>query len=404
LLVGATRLAGRLIALLTSAFTLNVLLVTAVIAALAALDQWGVSAGKPGQPETWLTAGRVLGIWALVLIAWWVLRQRRRFLVARFDNLDGDKGSNPGAGAGMSVLLAGELAQLRDLFQQFEEGYAIQTSAGDTRSTKLGPGRSQLFEAAIQVDTQAGFLEAAVSAESAFTVGPLKIPINILLGLVNRLVQGPRISGQIQNDGGRRIVTIDLTVGRLHRQWRVEDSPNAPPRLSADLARELAIRIFADLAFANPVRWTAMVSLIDGLQAYRRTMRTTKEAQLNLLAAERHFLDTITEDNRFDLAHYNAALNRPSAARSAFARSIELNPQRFDSQYALARVLYIGATEKGTEAARTDLRLVLDHCDRALTLTSDAEARAKAFNQKAVAQGELGDWTISSPPRTVAPL
>ncbi len=393
-MLGATRLGGRLIALFTSAFALNALLVTAIIAALAALDEWGASAGKPGQPETWLTASRVLGIWALVLIAWWVLHQRRRLLIARFDDLGGDKGGTPGGGAGMSVLLASELAQLRDLFQEFEEGSAIQTTAGDTRSAKLGPGRSQLFEAAILVDTQGGFLESAVSAESALAVGPLKIPINVFLALVNRLVQGPRISGQVQNDGGRRIVTIDLTVGRLHRQWRVEDASNAPPRSSADLAHELAIRIFAELAFEHSARWTAMASLTDGLRAYRRTMRTTKEARLNLLAAERYFLDTITEDNRFDLAHYNlgvvyAALDRPSAARSAFARSIELNPERFDSQYALARVLYVGATGKSTAAARTELRLVLDHCDRALTLASDAEARAKALNQKAVAQMEL---------------
>lgn len=228
LLVGATRLVGRLIALVTSTFALNALLVIAVIAVLAALDKWAVSAGKPGEPETWLTASRVLGIWALVLIAGWVLRQRRRLVVARFDDLGGDKSGTPGASAGMSVLLASELTQLRDLFQEFEEGYAVQTPAGDTRSQLFEvPIQASLFKAAIQVDTQGGFLESAVSAESTLAVGPLKIPINIFLGLVNRLVQGPRISGQVQNDGGRRIVTIDLTVGPLYRQW-LKTGPTCP--------------------------------------------------------------------------------------------------------------------------------------------------------------------------------
>lgn len=83
------------------------------------------------------------------------------------------------------------------------------------------------------------------------------------------------------------------------------------------------------------------------------------------------------------------ALDRLPAARSAFARSIELNPQRCDSQYALARVLYNDAIGKSTVAARTSLHLVRDHCDRALTLAGDAEARAKALNQKAVALMEL---------------
>ena len=388
-LLAAARAVGKLIALLTSAFVLNALLLGAIIAVLAALDI--ASVGKSDHADHWLTANRVLAIWALALIAWWVLRQRRRLLIARFDDLSGDKGGTPGAATGMSILLASELVQLRDLFQEFEEGSAIQSTADDTRSTRLGTGRSELFEAAIQVDAQGGFLESAVSAESTLGVGPLKIPINILLGLVNRLVQGPRLSGQVQSDGGRRIVTIDLIAGRLQGQWRVEDAPNAPPRSSTDLARELAIRIFADLAFERSARWTAVASLIEGLRAYRRTLRTTKERRLNLLAAERCLLDTITEDNRFDLAHYNlgvvyAALDRTPAARSAFTRSIELNPQRFDSQYALARVLYVGAAGKNSAAVVTELRLALDHCERALSLAGDAEARAKVLNQKAVVQ------------------
>src|SRR5262249_6346062 len=156
-----------------------------------------------------------------------------------------------------------------------------------------------------------------------------------------------------------------------------------------------AIRIFAELAFRHPARWTALAFLVDGIRAYRRTMGTTKEARLNLLAAEQHFLNAITEDNRFDLAHYNlgvvyTALDRPMAARNAFVRSVELNPLRFDSQYALARVLYIGAAGQKTMAAHVDLRLALDHCDQALALQGDAEGRAKTLNQKAIAQQEVG--------------
>jgi tetratricopeptide (TPR) repeat protein len=404
-LVGATRLAGRLIALLTSTFVLNVLLLTGVIAILAALDNWcGVIetwlntntwlnlkwCKKAETAETWLTASRVLGIWALVWIVWWVLHQRRRLLVAHFDNLGGDKD----AGAGMSVLLANELAELGALFQGLEEGYAIKA---------LGPGQTE-----VAIDTNTSFLESAVSAESTLTVGPLKIPIAVLLGLVNRLVQGPRISGQIQNDGGRRIVTIDLKGGRFYHQFRIEDGPNAHPRSSADLARELAIQIFATGAFATPpVRGIALKFLIEGLRAYQRTTWTTKDVKLTLLAAERHFLDTITEDFRSDLAFYNLGfvytnlgvryedLDRLRAARTAFADAIERNPQRFDSQYALAWLLGYTAKGKDTEAARTDLRVALDHCDRALILASDAEARAKALNLKALVGRELGGWDYS---------
>src|SRR5262249_21740012 len=113
------------------------------------------------------------------------------------------------------------------------------------------------------------------------------------------------------------------------------------------------------------------------------------------------------EDNRSDLAFYNlgfvyanlgvkyADLDRLRAARTAFAASIERNPQRFDSQYALARMLTYSAEGKGTEAVRTDLRVAFDDCDRALTLASDAEARAKALNLKAVIGQEWGGWDYS---------
>ena len=123
-------------------------------------------------------------------------------------------------------------------------------------------------------------------------------------------------------------------------------------------------------------------------------MGTTKEARLNLLAAERHFLDAITEDNRFDLAHYNlrwcTALDRPAAAlarSSARWSSIRCGSTANMRWHACAQPH--GATGQTTMAAHAHLRLALDHCDRALALAGDAEARAKTLNQKAITQKEV---------------
>jgi tetratricopeptide (TPR) repeat protein len=387
LLFGA-RLLGRAIAILRHPVVANLLLLAAVTGLLAGLD-WAV----PGAAGPWLTTNRAVGVWALLLVAWWVMRQRRRLLVARFDDMTGEK---PGA-QGLSLLLASELTQLRDLFAEFEDGRVIQTTADEASGSAAR--RAQLFDATVQVDAQGAFLDSAISAEGTLAVGPLRIPVNVVLALVNRLVQGPRLGGQVQVDGGRRIVTVELTARRLHRQWRVEDEgAERASRPLAVLAHEMGLRIFADLAFDRPVRWTAVGALVEGLRAYRRTLRTTKEGRLNLRQAERHLLDAITEDNRFDLAYYNlgvvyTALNRLEAALSVFARSIELDPDRFAGHYALARVRYalaLSLPESQAVVAARHLRFALDHGEQAVALADSAQARAKALNTQALAQMQLG--------------
>jgi len=436
--LSCARAIGYAIAFFRHPVVVNLLVIAAIIAALAALDraarapQHEVEAPQAGQAQpirgnetraaqdieerirgalatlwsairplwtpqpkeakdTWLKATTVLAAWALVLIAWWVARQRRRLLIARFDDMGGgDLGAR-----GLSLLLANELAQLRDLFQEFEEGSVIQSTSDYVGGGQLG--RSQLFEATVQVDAPVAFLESTISAESTLALGPVKIPLNVLLGLVNRLVQGPRLAGQVQMDGGRRIVTIEFTTGSLRRQWRVEDEPaGKTPRPLAEVARDLAYRMIADLAFERPVRWASVSALIKGLHAYRRTLRTTKEGRLNLHEAENHLQDAVAEDNRFHLAYYNlgvvyAALGQYHAALSAFARATALDPERFGSHYALARVRYmLGSNHEGdTVLAHRQFRYALDHCDQAIVLARSAQARAKALNLKALAQIEL---------------
>lgn len=392
LLLGA-RVVGRAVALLRHPLSLNVLLLAAIGGALAALDRL-VAATEP-DAERWLTPARVVAIWALVLLGWWVLRQRRRLLIPRFDDLTGDK-----TGAqGLSLLLASELVQLRDLFEEFEEGRVIQTTADIARGGAM-PGRSPLFEATVHVDAPGALLETAISAESALAVGPIRIPVNVVLALVNRLVQGPRLTGQLQADGARRVVTVELAARGLRRTWRVEDggAADGERRPLADMARELALRMLADLGFERPVRWPAVAALVAGLRAYRRTLRTDREGRLNLHEAERHLLAAIAEDNRFELACYNLgvvylALDRLDAARSALARAVALNPSRHDGHYALAWVRYAQALamrpEQGAAAAR-ELRFALDHCNQAVALADGAQARATALNLQARVQMQLG--------------
>src|SRR5262245_6703719 len=231
------RLLGWIVAVARHPLTLNLLVIAAIITGLHLLDVWAtrswpsgdswlateLRSKRPvlGKDEAFLTSEHVLALYALVLISWWITRERRRLLIARFDDVSSDKDKEKaGAAQAIAPLLANELAQIKELFEEFEEGRVIPSSTSDKGAARTG---SRLFDATAQMDAPSGFLEGSVSAEAPLALGPLRIPIGVLTGLINRLVRGPRLSGQVQIEAERRFVTVSLDAGRLHQQWRIED-------------------------------------------------------------------------------------------------------------------------------------------------------------------------------------
>jgi tetratricopeptide (TPR) repeat protein len=342
------------------------------------------SSASPSATKSWLTPWNVLSLWAFGFVAWGVIRARRRLVIAFEDNLgkqsdeqrlDKQTGIDPG---GFGVLVAAELASLSSLFSEFEEGRSIQAT----------PEKMKPIDATFQTESAGEFLQNTVSSEAKFSLGPLEIPVGIILGLIGRLVQGPRIVGRVHRDGLQRVITVRLVGSLGTRVWILPDSALASEsdqvrwRPAADVASDLACRLFAELAMDRPVTWQALSQFVGGVRAYRRSLQTPKQQKLNLKEAEHRLLQAQADDPAFDLAFYNLGVvyneqGKPEAALTAFTRAAEKNPQRAGTQYALALINFdlakmaIGRDEG--EAATLYLSQAIQFSDRALELKPPRE-------------------------------
>ncbi|MCM8595336.1 hypothetical protein [Accumulibacter sp.] len=219
---------------------------------------------------SWLTLWNVLSIWAFGFVVWSVGQARRRLTVAAFDDFSGKQAGLDVPGFG--VLVAAELSRLSDLFTEFEADRAIRTI----------PEKMTPLNATFQTDAPGRFLQQAISSETSFALGPLRIPVGTILGLVGRLAQGPVLSAQIHRDGDRRIVTARLGGSRGERTFRIVDEAlhgegeQTVWRSARDLAREMACRVFADVAMGGTVTWRALDGFAAGVGAYRESAYSTQ--------------------------------------------------------------------------------------------------------------------------------
>ena len=111
----------------------------------------------------------------------WALAARRRLVVEEFaDHSPADSIAT----TGFATLLTLELTRLADLHHGAGEPKAVSTQAAS------GGVRGKMVLARISSDTDADFLRKAVSAEAKVSVGPLNIPVGLLLGFFGRLAAG----------------------------------------------------------------------------------------------------------------------------------------------------------------------------------------------------------------------
>lgn len=137
----------------------------------------GTQPTVPAAGRVWLTPWNVLSVWAFGLLTWSVVRARRRLVVTRFEDFTDKRAGLDVAGFG--VLVAAQLSSLNELFRQFEPGSAIQAT----------PARLTPLNATFEADSAGPELEKAVSSEASFALGPLRLPVGFVMGLVGRLVQ-----------------------------------------------------------------------------------------------------------------------------------------------------------------------------------------------------------------------
>jgi tetratricopeptide (TPR) repeat protein len=304
----------------------------------------------------------ILLVYTILLLFWWVWQAGRRVVVEEFvDYTNSSDNQTKSVARGLATLLVVRLGQLRDLYQTVDEQRAILTSVWVHQS----------IDATINVEDVSQFLQNAVSAQSEFSLGVLKIPVGTLMSLIGRLVQGPRIIGSLHRDNGKLILTAQHYDGKSSRRWRVDYSVPADQSTQqgndylTGMVEELACRMFTDLALSGSVRWRATTSFCEGLHAYRDCLRTPKARRLNLEQAEKNFIETLSEDQKFNLAYYNLGvvyteLGQMDTAENAFKNAIEQNPASWNAFYALALHRYQMA-KQAYKDARTKARHKVKH-------------------------------------------
>jgi tetratricopeptide (TPR) repeat protein len=289
------------------------------------LKWWGVLSAQ------WWT---ILAIYTLFMLIIWAWGARKRVVIEDF--IDYTTSPSKDAARGLATLLVVRLAQLQELYRVVDEQRALSTEAKS----------NQAIDATIKVEDVSNFLTSAISAQSKFSLGPVEIPVGTLMSLFGRLVQGPRILGSLHKENDVLILTAQRVGYQAAYSWRVERRllPSTGDSDTYDLdemVKELALRMFTDLALSGSVRWRATATFSEGLQNYRECLRTPEGRQLKLKRAEKKFIETLGEDREFASANYNLGvlymeLEQYRAAEEAFLRAISQNPSSWRGYYALA--------------------------------------------------------------------
>ena len=235
----------------------------------------------------------------------------------------------------------------------------------DHPAVASGLTEQSALDATLSVDQLTEALQGTISADAKVSLGPLTISLAPFIHLIGRVLQSPRITGRLHRDGDRLILTAQVARERS-LSWRVQrdlslapadpSAPSEEPVIDA-MVRELALRIYTDLALDSTVRWEASEQFVEGLRRFRSCLRTPRGRKVNLRHAEQHFLEALAQDEDFPSAHYNLgvlytellglataagrneeARMHTSAAETSFGRAIEQAPARWDCHFAFAQI------------------------------------------------------------------
>ena len=337
---------------------------------------------------------RALGALLAVAVVRWVIRARRRLIIGNFTDYTA---KDPTRAPGMSTLLQVEVARLYELIRVVDDTRAVRDAVRGPQNVSFAEDTSLVdaekdddlitkepldLPAPIRAEDLTNVLDAAVSIEATMSLGPVRIPIGALASILGRLAQGPRLMGSIHCTHDTLVVSAHTVGDKQSRTWRVDkplvlDADGNPTTRPEDLVDELAVRVLTDLALEGSVKWQATWEYVNGLRAYRECLRTKRDRRLNLEAAKGFLLETIAEDDKFDLAHYNLGvvateLGQLDAAEAAFLAAIERNTARWDPYYGLAQLYFV--------QERYDEMLPL--CGRMIRLR---QRRAESYHLRALA-------------------
>src|SRR6266702_399102 len=326
----------------------------------------------------WSQLGSILALYTLLWLLWWAWKAHKSLVIEDFANYAGAQFDADVKG--LATLLVVKLGQLHRLYRAVDERRAIPTSVA----------KNEAIDATIKVEDVGQFLKDAISSQSKLSLGPIEIPIAILMSLLGHIVQGPRIIGSFHKDNSDLVLTAQIVGGKYPFKWRVNSatlpvqSTDQSPHDLVDMVEELVYRMFTDLELVGSSRASATAAFCEGLKAYRDCLRTPKDRLRNLKIAEKQFIQTLAEDVQFDLAYYNLGvayteLGQTEAALATFEKAITQNPNSWIAYYALA----LGRFESQEYYRAAQL------CKRVIELKPGKANTAKAYQLRGLTQFEL---------------
>jgi hypothetical protein len=339
--------------------------------------------------------------------------------------------------SGLATLLVTELGRLRELYLQVpSRGVPAAVGVDHSGFDRWTDAGSFLT---VSADDASNVLEGAVASDATIQAGPLRIPLGFVLAAVNRITRGPRVVGTVhltEAGGGPTLTAQLIGGGSPGGTWRVDQDqePESEQERKAFLdtmVRELACRMFAQLTLGGRTRWKAVHAFNKYLELYGISYRTPRDRARFLKQAQGKLMEAVAEDEEFELAYYNlgviytqlaeaeltserqsqdatsrAALDRErlnrarqEAARVAFTRAAERNPERWEAYHALAVTLLARAKsaidivdDRPTGPEAGELRSVIVHCDQAVELARrHGHSAAAALDLRGMAQTRLAD-------------
>jgi tetratricopeptide (TPR) repeat protein len=342
------RACGRLWLGLHFAWKWGVLFLAA--AALWAFLSNGTSTNEPqrgaGQEASlWRRAGELWGqaraanwpyrllFMALFLwVGYYAYRGRKRLVIGTFSGC-GDEKLDKEVTPALGARLQSELARIADVYKVIDDA----TPSPRHPVIEVTPGVLDVGE--------------ILKDASAITFGTFKLPANFFVGIIGRIVSGPRLIGALHKVADQFVLTAAISGGGLTNNWRVDygDLSEEEARLPQEAAiqkliEQLAFRVATDLVSIGSPRWRAVRCYTDGLRLYREAQRPQRNKSAKLREAERCFIRALNDDQRFAQCHYNLGvvyrqLGEIGSAQSAFRRALMQGPDNFDASYALAEAL-----------------------------------------------------------------
>ena len=270
--------------------------------------------------------------------------------------------------AGLAADLANDLALLSELYKTIDDANPPPQIGKPFSPLKAG------------VDNPGGALASVVGEKSNVKLGPVSVSLRPLIAAFERSIPKQRLSSSLHRTGNR--LTLLADVAGAEGNWRVKRDLSAhasaedTASVLREMAEELVYRVFTTKVPTGSKEWEAVKWFSKGLRAYRRTLITDMDKEINLREAERHFFEALRLDKTFARCSYNLGIvyrdrEKPVKARAALERAIEDAPAQADAAYALSLI--------HCEAERW--RLALGFADRAI---AHAPRDVRAWTMKGI--------------------